>query len=116
MDVRRRDVLKLLVSSAAGSALATRPAKAAEGGAIHRDVCVIGGGSAGTYSAVRLRDLGHSVVVLERSNRLGGHAETFVDPAKVTDADFKLATHRVFHAPDKASSLKLMVLRGGLGR
>jgi hypothetical protein len=29
------------------------------------DVCIIGGGSAGTYAAVRLRDLGQSVVVVE---------------------------------------------------
>src|SRR5262249_49484494 len=61
--------------------LASNRAGASEGSAIHRDVCVIGGGSAGTYAAVRLRDRGHSVVVLERSRRLGGHAETFHDPS-----------------------------------
>lgn len=48
---------------------------------ITRDVCVIGGGSSGTYSAIRLRDLGKSVVVVERSDRLGGHTETYTDPA-----------------------------------
>jgi hypothetical protein len=41
-----------------------------------RDVCVIGGGSSGTYAAVRLRNLGKSVVVLEKESRLGGHAQT----------------------------------------
>jgi hypothetical protein len=48
---------------------------------IRRDVCVLGGGSAGTYAAVRLGDLGHSVVVIEAKDRLGGHTETYHDPA-----------------------------------
>ena len=50
-------------------------------GVIRRDVCVIGGGSAGTYAAVRLGDLGASVVVVEAKGRLGGHCETYHDPA-----------------------------------
>jgi hypothetical protein len=48
---------------------------------IRRDVCVIGGGSAGTYAALRLGDLGRSVVVVEAQDRLGGHTETYHDPA-----------------------------------
>jgi hypothetical protein len=48
---------------------------------VERDVCIIGGGSAGTYTAVRLGDLGKSVLLVERSGRLGGHAQTFVDRA-----------------------------------
>jgi hypothetical protein len=87
MDVRRRDVLKLLLSSAATGTLSSRQAAAAEGSSIRRDVCVIGGGSAGTYAALRLRDEGHSVVVLERSDRLGGHAETFHDTATGAHVD-----------------------------
>jgi hypothetical protein len=51
---------------------------------IRRDVCVIGGGSAGTYTAVRLGDLGQSVVVVEAKGRLGGHTETYRDPATGT--------------------------------
>ncbi|MEV6495394.1 FAD-dependent oxidoreductase, partial [Actinoplanes sp. NPDC051633] len=47
---------------------------------IRRDVCVIGGGSAGTYTAVRLGDFGRSVVVVEKQDRLGGHTETYHDP------------------------------------
>jgi hypothetical protein len=53
----------------------------AEAHVIRRDVCVIGGGSAGTYAAVRLRDLGKSAVVVEAKDRLGGHCETHHDPA-----------------------------------
>jgi hypothetical protein len=48
---------------------------------IRRDICVIGGGSAGTYLAVRLGDLGQSVAVIESKDRLGGHCETHHDPA-----------------------------------
>ena len=47
---------------------------------IIRDVAVVGGGSAGVYTAVRLQDYGKSVVIIEKNNYLGGHAETYVDP------------------------------------
>lgn len=85
MKINRREALKL-AGLAAGSALGTRISSAAAASAaavpvIERDVCVIGGGSAGTYTAVRLGDFGKSVMLVERSARLGGHAQTFTDPA-----------------------------------
>jgi hypothetical protein len=78
MDFSRREVLKVLATSAAAltaagisrDALASAPV-------IVRDVCIIGGGGAGAYAAVRLREQGKSVLVVERSSRLGGHAETY---------------------------------------
>jgi hypothetical protein len=83
MRVRRRDVLKVAASAAAAAAAAKvtgRNAWASPSTRIVRDVCVLGGGSAGTYAAIRLRNLGKSVVVLEKESRLGGHAQTlFVD-------------------------------------
>jgi len=88
MRLRRRSVLKFLSASAAG--VAAHSALTARASAeecrddrreiIERDVCIIGGGSSGTYSAVNLRDAGKSVVVVERKNRLGGHTETYTDP------------------------------------
>jgi hypothetical protein len=77
MTLHRRDLLALVGSSAI--ALSAREASAT-GAVIKRDVCILGGGAAGTYAALRLRDQGRSVVILERSDRLGGHAETFEDP------------------------------------
>lgn len=47
---------------------------------ITRDVLIIGGGSSGTYSALKLRDLGKSVAVVEAKGLLGGHTETWTDP------------------------------------
>ena len=47
---------------------------------ITKDVAIIGGGSAGTYAAIKLKDAGKSVVVVEKQNRLGGHTETYTDP------------------------------------
>ncbi|PYI01693.1 NADPH-dependent FMN reductase Lot6 [Aspergillus sclerotiicarbonarius CBS 121057] len=44
------------------------------------DICILGAGSSGTYSAVRLKDAGKHVVVVEPNNRLGGHTETLYLP------------------------------------
>ncbi|GAA4442098.1 FAD-dependent oxidoreductase [Phytohabitans houttuyneae] len=82
MGVTRKDALRILGGTgvaAAAAALAPGSAAAASG-VIRRDVCVIGGGASGAYAAVRLRDLGHSVAVVERAGRLGGHTETYHDP------------------------------------
>ncbi|PYH76611.1 FAD-dependent oxidoreductase [Aspergillus uvarum CBS 121591] len=54
---------------------------------ITRDVVIVGGGSTGTYAAIRFKDLGKSFVVVERSHRLGGHAETFY-PADHTPINY----------------------------
>ena len=61
---------------------------------ITRDICIIGGGSSGTYAAVRLRDMNHSVVVVERKNRLGGNTQTFTDPATQIKIDYGV---QLFH-------------------
>ncbi|KAE8340536.1 hypothetical protein BDV24DRAFT_151892 [Aspergillus arachidicola] len=41
-----------------------------------RDICILGGGSTGTYAAISLKDKAKSVVVVERNRVLGGHTET----------------------------------------
>jgi hypothetical protein len=94
VGLTRKRMLGLMGATAAGSVAATTlggsaaqaagPATLADfAGApvVRRDVAVIGGGSAGTYAAVRLGDLGKSVVVVESKDRLGGHTETYHDPA-----------------------------------
>ncbi|PSN67425.1 FAD/NAD(P)-binding domain-containing protein, partial [Corynespora cassiicola Philippines] len=47
---------------------------------VERDVAVLGGGSSGTYTSVRLHESGKSVVVIEMEDHLGGHAQTYFDP------------------------------------
>ena len=61
------------------------------------DVAIIGGGASGTYSAIRLRDMNQSVVLIEHKDRLGGHTETFTDPT--THATFDIGV-RVWHDID----------------
>ncbi|KAI2638864.1 FAD/NAD(P)-binding domain-containing protein [Hypomontagnella submonticulosa] len=56
------------------------PASYSPSDVLYRDVLVIGGGSAGTYTAVRLKDYNKTVVVVEKKDALGGHTETYVDP------------------------------------
>lgn len=46
-----------------------------------RDVCIVGGGSSGTYAAIRLKELGYSVALVEKEDRLGGHVNTYRDSA-----------------------------------
>ncbi|KAI9745011.1 MAG: hypothetical protein M1818_001289 [Claussenomyces sp. TS43310] len=47
---------------------------------IYRDVCIVGGGASGTYGAIRLHDMGKSIVIVERNPVLGGQTETYTDP------------------------------------
>ena len=47
---------------------------------IRKDVCIIGGGCNGTYTAIRPRDFGKSTIVIEKRESLGGHASTYTDP------------------------------------
>jgi hypothetical protein len=61
---------------------------------IERDVAIIGGGSAGTYSAISLIDKDKSVVVIEKKDRIGGHTETYIDPATGTPIDMGVL---IFH-------------------
>ena len=44
---------------------------------VMRDVCVIGAGAGGMYSAILLRDRGYSVAVIEKNDHVGGHAVTY---------------------------------------
>lgn len=89
MTLSRKEMLRLIGTSAGAAMLGPAglagagPATGAErgGGDLTCDVAVIGGGAAGTYAAIRLRDLGLDVVVVERTGRLGGHTQTYTDPA-----------------------------------
>jgi hypothetical protein len=54
---------------------------------IDKDVAIVGGGSSGTYAAIKLKDAGKSVVVIEKQGRLGGHTETYTDPTTGTGID-----------------------------
>jgi hypothetical protein len=59
---------------------------------INRDVTIIGGGSSGTYAAIRLRKLGYSVAVVEQKDTLGGHVNTFFDPVTGSSFDYGVIT------------------------
>ena len=72
---------------------------------IKRDVAVIGGGSSGTYGAIKLRDMGKSVVVVEKTGTLGGHEKYLYrsqhrDPNRLWRADIleHLCRHRILRS------------------
>lgn len=55
---------------------------------ITKDVAVIGGGASGTYAAIRLKDKGKTVALIEQKNHLGGHVDTYTDPATGIPIDY----------------------------
>lgn len=67
--------------TAIAAALNERDADISAQNTFNVDVVVIGGGAAGTYAAIKSKDLGKSVVIVEQQDRLGGHSKTYIDPA-----------------------------------
>lgn len=61
-----------------------------------RDYTIIGGGSSGTYSAIRLGDLGYSTLVIEKIGRLGGNTETYIDPITNSPIDYSVLVWHKF--------------------
>jgi hypothetical protein len=55
---------------------------------ITRDFVIVGGGAAGSYAAVALKDLGKSFILVEKTGRLGGHAATYRDPVTGGSVDY----------------------------
>jgi hypothetical protein len=55
---------------------------------ITRDGWVIGGGSGGTYAATRLRQLGQSIIVIEKEPLMGGNTNTFTVPGSGLTIDY----------------------------
>jgi hypothetical protein len=101
MGLTRKEVLKLIGAGTAAAATSrlglgllpeptadTNEADYSADSIITRDVAVIGGGATGTYAAIQLRDLGKTVVVVESNDRLGGHTNTYTDPATGGKVDF----------------------------
>ncbi|KAA8651009.1 hypothetical protein EYZ11_004300 [Aspergillus tanneri] len=60
---------------------------------ISRDVCIIGGGSTGTYATINLKDRGQTVVVVEKESVLGGHTNTYTDPKTGTKIDYGVRSY-----------------------
>lgn len=86
------------------------------GAVVERDVVVIGGGSSGTYAAIRLQEEGHSVVVLEKEDQLGGHTVTYTDPD--TDLPFNMGVIVYHDSPivrNYFGSLGVAVRKAGFG-
>jgi len=55
---------------------------------ITSDFVIIGGGSSGTYAAIRLRENGKTVTLIEREAVLGGHVNTYHDPVTGETLDY----------------------------
>ncbi|KAJ5280230.1 FAD/NAD(P)-binding domain-containing protein [Penicillium angulare] len=60
----------------------------------YRDVAIIGGGASGTFAALKLKEQGKSIIVIEKENSLGGHTNTYQDPGTRQTAEYGV---QVFH-------------------
>ncbi|KAI4639029.1 hypothetical protein J4E93_009519 [Alternaria ventricosa] len=78
----------LLTSPAISTTPKHHPSSFHPSAIITRDVAIIGGGSSGTHAAITLKDANKSVIVVEIKNRLGGHTETYTDPATGLAQDY----------------------------
>ncbi|KAG6000859.1 hypothetical protein E4U21_004945 [Claviceps maximensis] len=74
-----------LLASVAAAAAATNPQ---DQNILDRDVVILGGGATGMYAAVQLTKQGHSVVLVEKKDILGGHAETLYLPDDAGHVDY----------------------------
>ncbi|EER28082.1 hypothetical protein D8B26_006743 [Coccidioides posadasii str. Silveira] len=81
-------ILSVLAYPLALAADIFSPDSYAAGDVIFRDFAIIGGGAAGTYAAIGLRDMNRSIALVERSGRLGGHAVTYTAPKTGGTVDF----------------------------
>ncbi|TVY26255.1 Beta-cyclopiazonate dehydrogenase [Lachnellula hyalina] len=61
---------------------------------ISQDISIVGGGSAGTYAAVRLQAVGKTVTLIEKTERLGGNTQTYYDLESKKYVDYGV---RVWH-------------------
>ena len=55
---------------------------------ITRDIVILGGGASGTYASIYLKDLNQSVLLIEKNDHLGGHTNTYIDPATGDTIDY----------------------------
>lgn len=83
----------LIGCAATAAALSERDATISAQDTFNVDLVVIGGGAAGTYAAIKAKDLGKSVVVVEQQNRLGGHTQTYIDPTTKQPVELGVAEY-----------------------
>ncbi|KXS99703.1 hypothetical protein AC578_9901 [Pseudocercospora eumusae] len=57
------------------------------------DVVILGGGASGSYALVTLSDLNFSVILVEQSERLGGHINTWIEPETGTPVNYGVQTY-----------------------
>lgn len=58
------------------------------------DVCVVGCGGSGAFTATKLKKMGYSVLVLEKQERCGGHCKTVQVPVPLPGGGGWLETGR----------------------
>jgi hypothetical protein len=74
-NMNRRRLIRNIAASAAALSNPSVFAAGTSERQIAVDVCILGAGASGLYAASRLRKLGYTVMVIEKSKRVGGHSQ-----------------------------------------
>ena len=80
------------------------------------DIIVIGGGAAGMTAAVTAADEGASVILLEKSSRLGGNTPAAANGVNAADSQVQLADPAYQEAQASVDGLKDLQLQNDLAR
>jgi hypothetical protein len=88
MHLSRRPLPRLGSLALSLFAWGTPTQAASAGNILERDIAIIGGGASGVYAALRLREMNHSLAVVEERSSFGGHVSTYTIPGTETHVDY----------------------------
>ncbi|KAK8102361.1 hypothetical protein PG984_015507 [Apiospora sp. TS-2023a] len=63
-------------------------AKTSSSRVIKTDVVIVGGGAGGAHSALRLKDMGKSIILIEQEGILGGNVDSYTSPGTNNSMDY----------------------------
>ncbi|KAK7946391.1 uncharacterized protein PG986_010712 [Apiospora aurea] len=70
------------------TSIAAASAETSSSKTIKTDVVIVGGGAGGAHAALRLKDMGKSVVLIEQDSTLGGNVDSYTPPGTDKSMDF----------------------------
>ncbi|KAK8070724.1 hypothetical protein PG997_010927 [Apiospora hydei] len=70
------------------TSIAAASAETTSSNTIKTDVVIVGGGAGGAHAALRLKDMGKSIILIEQDSILGGNVDSYTPPGTNKSMDF----------------------------